>query len=61
MIQATLFSPIRIGALDLANRIVMAPLTRNRAPGSLANERMVHYYQQRANPTTGAALIIQLS
>ena len=32
----TLFDPIRIGDLDLANRIVMAPLTRNRAaPGQV--------------------------
>ena len=27
----TLFDPVRLGDLDLANRIVMAPLTRNRA------------------------------
>jgi len=27
----TLFDPIKIGALDLPNRIVMAPLTRTRA------------------------------
>ena len=26
-----LFSPTRLGAIDVANRIVMAPLTRNRA------------------------------
>ena len=29
-----LFSPTRAGAIDLATRIVMAPLTRNRAPGA---------------------------
>ncbi|RBI37776.1 alkene reductase, partial [Xanthomonas oryzae pv. oryzae] len=29
--QSPLFSPVRLGALDLANRVVMAPLTRNRA------------------------------
>jgi N-ethylmaleimide reductase len=27
-----LFDPVRAGDLSLANRIVMAPLTRNRAP-----------------------------
>ncbi|MBS1157788.1 MAG: NADH:flavin oxidoreductase/NADH oxidase [Proteobacteria bacterium] len=51
----SLFDPITIGQLELANRIVMAPLTRNRAgagqvPGALA----VEYYRQRAT----AGLII---
>ena len=50
-----LFEPAQAGALRLANRIVMAPLTRNRAgagliPGPLA----VEYYAQRAS----AGLII---
>ena len=36
----------------------MAPLTRNRAPGALANARTARYYRQRANPATGAGLII---
>jgi N-ethylmaleimide reductase len=57
--MTTLFDPIRIGDIDLASRIVMAPLTRNRAsPGQVPNDLMTRYYQQRANPTTGAALII---
>jgi N-ethylmaleimide reductase len=30
--MTTLFEPARAGALSLLNRIVMAPLTRNRAP-----------------------------
>ena len=55
----TLFDPIRIGDIDLANRIVMAPLTRNRAgPGQVPNELMAQYYAQRANPATGAGLIV---
>jgi N-ethylmaleimide reductase len=56
MTHATLFSPIRIGALDLANRIVMAPLTRNRArPEDDAPHALhVEYYAQRAT----AGLII---
>ncbi len=53
-----LFDPYTAGALRLASRIVMAPLTRNRAPGGLANARMATYYRQRANPVTGAGLII---
>jgi N-ethylmaleimide reductase len=54
----TLFDPCQAGQLELASRIVMAPLTRNRAPHALANALMVEYYAQRANPATGAGLII---
>jgi N-ethylmaleimide reductase len=54
----TLFEPCQAGRMALANRVVMAPLTRNRAPGALANARMAVYYGQRANPVTGAGLII---
>jgi N-ethylmaleimide reductase len=56
MSKATLFSPIRIGALDLANRIVMAPLTRNRARREDDAPQALHveYYAQRAS----AGLII---
>lgn len=54
-----LHTPIRIGAIDLASRIVMAPLTRNRAsPGQVPNALMAEYYAQRADPATGAALIV---
>lgn len=53
-----LFEPCQAGHLELASRIVMAPLTRNRAPGALPNELMLEYYAQRANPATGAGLII---
>jgi N-ethylmaleimide reductase len=54
-----LFDPIRLGNLELANRLVMAPLTRNRAgQGQVPTDLMVTYYQQRANPATGAGLII---
>ena len=53
--MTTLFDPIRIGDLDLANRIVMAPLTRNRAaPGQVPSDLAVEYYRQRAS----AGLII---
>ena len=54
----TLFEPCQAGHLELASRIVMAPLTRNRAPHALANALMTEYYAQRANPATGAGLII---
>ncbi|MGP9802583.1 alkene reductase [Rheinheimera sp. NSM] len=51
----TLFDPIQIGDLQLANRIIMAPLTRCRASaGRVPNDLMVEYYTQRA----GAGLIL---
>ena len=56
--MTSLFDPTTAGALRLSTRVVMAPLTRNRAPGALANARMASYYRQRANPATGAGLII---
>ena len=44
-----LFEPIQLGELKLANRIVMAPMTRNRAaPDGTPNDLMVSYYAQRA-------------
>jgi N-ethylmaleimide reductase len=49
------FTPIRLGALELPNRIVMAPLTRNRAgPGNVPQPMNATYYAQRAT----AGLII---
>lgn len=50
----TLFEPVQVGSLHLANRIVMAPLTRNRAPDAIPTPLMAEYYAQRA----GAGLII---
>jgi 2,4-dienoyl-CoA reductase-like NADH-dependent reductase (Old Yellow Enzyme family) len=49
--MSTLFDPIQIGALRLPNRIVMAPLTRARAPGvgRVPNALMAEYYEQRAS------------
>ena len=57
--MSTLFEPLRVGDIDLATRLVMAPLTRNRAsPGQVPNELMAQYYAQRADPATGAGLLI---
>ncbi len=51
----SLFSPIKLGSLQLNNRIVMSPLTRIRADKScVPTEMMVRYYSQRAT----AGLII---
>ena len=55
MTEKTLFEGYRLGSLTLANRIVMAPLTRNRAGKGLApTELAATYYAQRAS----AGLII---
>ncbi len=45
-----LFSPTRFGAIDLANRVVMSSLTRNRAgAGNVATPLIAEYYRQRAS------------
>ena len=46
-----LFTPARFGAIELANRVVMSSLTRNRAslPGNVPNGMMAEYYRQRAS------------
>ncbi|MBZ0105809.1 MAG: alkene reductase [Sulfuricella denitrificans] len=50
-----LFSPLRLGAIELANRVVMSPLTRCRAgAGNVPTDLMAEYYRQRAS----AGLII---
>ncbi|MBU3735977.1 MAG: alkene reductase [Methylobacterium sp.] len=51
-----LFNPVRLGKIEMQNRIVMAPLTRNRAamPGNIPQAINATYYAQRA----GAGLII---
>jgi N-ethylmaleimide reductase len=45
----TLFEPFLAGELKLANRIVMAPLTRNRSPRAVPGPLAVTYYGQRAS------------
>lgn len=45
----SLFTPCPLGALNLPNRVVMAPLTRNRAPGAVPTALMQTYYSQRAS------------
>lgn len=45
-----LFEPMQLGKLTLANRMAMAPLTRNRADaGNVPSEMAVDYYSQRAS------------
>lgn len=46
----SLFDSLQLGELRLANRIIMAPLTRARAGTSrVPNDLMVEYYRQRAS------------
>lgn len=53
--MTSLFDPIKIGALNLPNRIIMAPLTRSRSGSSrIPNDLMKEYYTQRST----AGLII---
>jgi N-ethylmaleimide reductase len=49
-----LFEPLTVKGWRLPNRLVMAPLTRNRAKGTVPGDLAVEYYSQRA----GAGLII---
>ena len=52
--MSLIFSPAALGSLKLANKIVMAPMTRSRALGNIPNDLMTKYYEQRAS----AGLII---
>jgi N-ethylmaleimide reductase len=53
--MTTLFDPVKLGDLELSNRIVMAPMTRSRAgDGDVPTDLNVEYYRQRAT----AGLII---
>ncbi|MNC06751.1 N-ethylmaleimide reductase [compost metagenome] len=48
--RTDLFTPVTMGAMELANRIVMAPVTRSRyAEDGIPNELHAEYYAQRAS------------
>lgn len=48
--SSNLFTPLTVGAFELPNRIVMAPLTRARAGATrVPNALMAEYYRQRAS------------
>lgn len=49
-----LFSPYNLDSLELANRVVMAPMTRTRTENNVPTELTALYYAQRAS----AGLII---
>jgi len=52
----SLFAPYHRGQLALSNRIVMAPMTRNRSPGNIPGPDVAAYYRRRAQG--GVGLII---
>lgn len=58
--ESTLFTSIKVGDLDLAHRVVFAPLTRFRAnpEDRTATDLFVEYYSQRAH-TPGTLLITE--
>ena len=47
--STSLYSSFTLGSLSLPNRVVMAPMTRSRAIGGVANDLMVAYYAARAD------------
>jgi N-ethylmaleimide reductase len=54
MEKLKLFSPAKVGAIEVKNRVVMSPMTRCRAIGNIPNDLIATYYAQRA----GAGLIV---
>ncbi|HBP31344.1 MAG: alkene reductase [Advenella sp.] len=62
MTQKSLFAPYALGSLTLSNRIVLAPLTRNRArAGFVPSELAPTYYSQRASAGLLIAEATQIS
>lgn len=59
----SLFSPLRLGAMTLPNRIVMPPMTRMRSPNGVPTPLNAQYYAQRATAglivTEASAISVQ--
>ncbi|HMJ13787.1 MAG TPA: NADH:flavin oxidoreductase [Polyangiaceae bacterium] len=49
----SLFEPFECASLRLANRFVMAPMTRTRSPGGIPTDEVVAYYRRRAEHGVG--------
>ena len=57
--RSKLFQPVQVGNLQLANRIVLAPMTRFRASNAyVAGPLIAEFYAQRAS-TPGTLLITE--
>ena len=50
---STLFKPFSMGKLELKNRVVMAPMTRNFSPKNIPGDNVVDYYRRRAEGGVG--------
>lgn len=55
--SSKLFSPLRLGTMNLEHRVVMSPMTRLRCPGGVPTPSVTEYYAQRA--TKGGLLITE--
>lgn len=55
-LNAQLFRPLSVRGVHLKNRIVMAPMTRESAPGGVPGDDIARYYRRRA--AGGAGLIV---
>jgi 2,4-dienoyl-CoA reductase-like NADH-dependent reductase (Old Yellow Enzyme family) len=53
MANDILYTPFEAGRLKLRNRFVMAPMTRNFAPGGVPSEGVTDYYRRRAEADVG--------
>jgi len=51
-----LFKPMKLGALTLRNRVVMAPMTREAARDGVPTEAMAAYYARRAEGGVGLVI-----
>jgi N-ethylmaleimide reductase len=49
--HSALFTPVRLGAIELKHRVVMPPMSRLRAhwPSGVPSDLMLEYYSQRAS------------
>ncbi len=58
--SSKLFTPLKVGAIELKHRVVMAPLTRyrNTAKGHVPLDFVKEYYGQRAS-TPGTLIITE--
>lgn len=45
-----LFTPLKLGELELSHRIIIGPLTRSRSPEGKPTSLVAEYYAQRATP-----------
>lgn len=51
-----LFEPVTLGSLSLANRIVMAPMTRCLSPGGVPGPDVARYYRRRIEGGVGLVI-----